>query len=243
MHYISKYRNSEREKKYAELPPLSPPPSTSSGQAPSPLTPVLPPPSLPSLEKPKTPSYQILTGGLLRDLNYKGEIRKADLDRIQKNYPAYKEAEVKTGVNWKILAAIHFRESSLGRTAKNNPFQFHGSLEKLATGNLLQDAISSGEILQKKSQVMSKKPGLVRTAPLKPDQVDGNNVRKAIFLYNGPIYKTPENSPYVMNGLDEEHRNMKIYLGKESNPRWGMDQRLGVLAYARELGKVFGETK
>ncbi|MBF0493449.1 MAG: hypothetical protein HQM15_11820 [Deltaproteobacteria bacterium] len=184
---------------------------------------------------------QGLMGNTFRNLDYQGLLQSKDLDLIQKNYPAYKQAEQKTDVNWRVLAAIHLRETNLSQAAgtKHNPFQFDGIYKSKISGNLLQDAITAGNILQTKTQVENAHYGLKAVDPLRAEQMDGENLRQAIFRYNGPIYGSPEKSPYVMNAWDEEHQAMPIYRGKAAVPHWGVDHRLGVMTTIRELNRAF----
>ncbi len=196
-----------------------------------------PPPELKplfQLEKRIPENYRPLPGGGFRRLDYEGLLGKKDLNRIEKNYPLYKEAESKTGVNWKVLAAVHYRESSLGKDpfAKGNEFQFDGVYKKRASGNLLHDAITAGQILQEKNHRAKK-------SPLLADEFAGEKVKEALFRYNGTLYRSSEKSPYVMNQFDEKHSDMKIFRGKGVRPRWGNDSRLGSYTVIRELTRAF----
>ncbi len=189
---------------------------------------------LSEIEKTNTETYRLLPGGGSRQLDYQGLLSQKDLDRIEKNYPIYKEAEKKTGINWKLLAAVHYRESSLGQNprAKGNEYQFSGANKNRVSGNLLEDTITAGKILQEKVKE-------AHMSPLEGDEFAGHKVQTALLGYNGRIYKSPEHSPYVMNQFDEEHQNMKIFLGKDAKPTWSMDHRLGAYTVIRELTKAF----
>jgi len=201
------------------------------------------PPDFKGVEKNKEKDLLPLMGGSLRNLSYSGPLRPQDLDLIEKNYPSYREAQKQTGVNWRVLAAIHLRESDLSRhpLTHNNPFQLDGVYLGLQTGNLLKDTVTAGRILQAKTQTSNAHYHLQPVEKLDPHQVEGKNLEQALFRYNGPIYGTPEKSPYVMNGYDKAHENMKIYRGKTAHPQWGVDHRLGVLTTVRELVKAFPE--
>ncbi len=190
--------------------------------------------SLSHLEKRSEEIYRPLPGGGGRNLNYKGLLSQKELDRVEKNYPVYKAAEMKTGINWKILAAVHYRESSLGKNtgAKGNEYQFDGAYKSRATGKFYEDTITAGKILQEKVKI-------AKLSPLLGDEFAGPKVQRALLGYNGLIYKTPEHSPYVMNQFDETHQNMKIYLGPNANPRWGVDHRLGAYTVIKELTRAF----
>ncbi len=190
--------------------------------------------SLSQLEKRNEEIYRPLPGGGARRLDYEGLLSQKELDRIEKNYPVYKEAEIKTGINWKILAAVHYRESSLGKNAlaKGNEYQFDGGYKSRTTGKFYEDTLTAGKILQEKVKE-AKLPSLVG------DEFAGDKVQRALLGYNGLIYKTPENSPYVMNQFDEAHQDMKIYRGAHANPRWGVEHRLGAYTVIRELTRAF----
>lgn len=201
-------------------------------------------PPLQGIEKKNGVTQSPLPGGGWWDLSYEGPLKEKELEAVEKNYPIYKEAERRTGVNWKIIAAVHYRESDFGlnKKAKGNEFQFDGVYKKLASGDLLKDAVSAGKILQEKIQiegwVKKTKVFLDRMDRLTPHQTDGENVRQALFRYNGTIYKTPENSPYVMNQLDEGHQGMSNKYVKPGSARV-TDPQMGALLVIRELGKVF----
>jgi len=216
----------------------------------------LPKPPLAEIEKPKPITDQPLPGGGVRKLDYKGPLSARELDRVERLYSLYKEAESKSQVNWKVLAGVHYRESALGLNpkARGNEFQFDGANKGRATGNLLLDAIEAGKLLQEKASsglysAKAKKFLVPPTDRLRAHQTDEENVRTAVFLYNGPVYRKKaapgappyDRSPYVLNQLDNQHRNMDLYLGNNANPRWAADRRLGVIPFVRELGKAFVE--
>lgn len=192
------------------------------------------PVSLQPVEKKQADHLNPLPGGGFRRLDYEGILSRKDLNLIEKNYPIYKEAERKTGINWKVLAAVHYRESSLGKNslAKGNEFQFDGDYKKLATGHLLKDAITAGKILQEKNSHTQK-------TPLLGDEFAGEKVKEAMFRYNGRVYKQSDHSPYVMNQFDDQHHNMKLFLGRDATPKWGTDRRLGAYTVIRELTRAF----
>lgn len=198
--------------------------------------------SLKKIEKPQEIKLRAFAGGGIRNLKYLGTLSEKQLDRVEEFYPFYKQAEKVTQVNWKILAGIHYRESSLGLDpkAKGNQFQFDGDLKSKATGNLLSDLIQTGKILQSKAKA-------AKMNPLSPDQFHTENVAQALFGYNGKIYRqfvspnqtSYDRSPYVLNRIDSKHLEMPIYLGKNTHPQWSIDHRLGVITFANELEKAF----
>jgi len=208
--------------------------ATEPSAPPQEAAPLLPPPALPQLEKRQAERFRPLPGGGSRRLEYQGLLNARELDRVERNYPVYKEAEQRTGVNWKILAAIHYRESSLGQDprARGNEFQFDGSYRKLATGDLLRDAITAGRILQEKNRQAGN-------PPLSEGGFAGPKVQEALFRYNGTLYRRAEASPYVMNQFDEAHSGMALYRGKNAQPSWGRDARLGAYTVIRELTRAF----
>lgn len=189
---------------------------------------------LPKIEQRHPENVRLLPGGGSRRLQYKGLLSEKELNQVEKNYPIYLAAQKKTGVNWKVIAAIHYRESSLGLNpkGKGNEFQFDGVYKKLATGNLQKDAITAGKILQEKVA----QAGL---DPLTENLFAGEKVQEALFRYNGTLYKQAEKSPYVMNQFDTGHEDMKIFRGANVSPRWGVDARLGAYTVIRELTRAF----
>lgn len=190
--------------------------------------------ALPKVEQRSPDTLRPLPGGGSRRLQYQGLLSAKQLDQVEKNYPVYKAAEDKTGVNWKIIAALHYRESSLGLdpNAKGNEFQFDGANRKFATGDFQKDAIHAGKIIQEKL----RKAGL---EALSEGGFAGEKVQEALFRYNGTLYKEAEKSPYVMNQFDETHENMRIFRGKNVLPAWGVDRRLGAYTVIRELTRAF----
>ncbi|MBL7685621.1 MAG: hypothetical protein JNK65_06275, partial [Deltaproteobacteria bacterium] len=52
------------------------------------------------VEKLKPKTQEPLLGGVCKNTDYAGSISEKDLDKVSQNYPAYKEAEVTTGVDW-----------------------------------------------------------------------------------------------------------------------------------------------
>jgi len=126
------------------------------------------------------------------------------LDNIEKNRAIYQKAAKAEGINWEMLAAIHYREGS------NNPNQSLMSGEKIGTKNpdtgkiyhtLEESAIAAARSL--KSRVSS-----LTTS-------SSNETIKLAFLGHnrGNMYKlggcTPDQSPYVMNQFDAAHINMR----------------------------------
>ena len=190
--------------------------------------------ALPKVEQRTPDTLRLLPGGGSRRLQYQGLLSAKQLDQVEKNYPVYKAAEDKTGVNWKIIAALHYRESSLGLdpNAKGNEFQFDGAYKKFATGNFQKDAIRAGKIIQEKV----REAGL---EALSDSAFAGEKVQEALFRYNGTLYNQAEKSPYVMNQFDETHEDMRIFRGKNASPRWGVDRRLGAYTVIRELTRAF----
>jgi hypothetical protein len=226
-----------------ERPHLSPSPDEKQTLPPAPsLDPSSPTESpLHQVERSRDLNLIPLPGGGWRNLEYKGPLENY-LERIEQNYPLYREAERRTGVNWKILAAVHYRESDLGmnKAARGNEFQFSGSYRKRATGDLLHDAVEAGNILQEKAL----RGGIW---PLLPDQSDGEGVRIALFRYNGTGYRrlrapgapVYDRSPYVMNQIDDRHRDMRKYrFDHEPHPS-GVDRQWGAVFFIRELAKAF----
>ena len=154
------------------------------------------------------------------------------------NMDRYKAAEAATGVLWPIVAALHYREAGMDSTKS----VFNGA------------ALGSGTNVDGKEVVSDPNQDAINAAKTLVELADsvydikiskGANISteqwgQAFLAYNrGFLYeqngKTYDQSPYVMNGFDNEHMNMS-WVGKPADPAVsGVDGNkagaLAVLAY------------
>jgi len=151
-----------------------------------------------------------LIGG--NNLNYASKqiLRSAELTAINDNLKFYQEAATANDIPWQLLAAIHYRESSLKRFGPSNgygPFQITPSVYPKGdyTDAQFQDAAN-------------KAAAFIRNKAGNRDLTKPDNIKYTMFAYNGTasIYKTQalniglnqtqadngEGSPYVMNKAD-----------------------------------------
>ncbi len=147
------------------------------------------------------------TGGLITGTDTGGctggKLPQSVLDLINQNKPVYQAAAKAEGIDWEMLAAVHYRE------ATNNP---NGSLmsgEKIGTVNpdngktyntLYDSAVAAAQSL--KSRVNGLRVGS-----------DSDTIKKAFLGHNrGDRYTkggcSLDSSPYVMNQFDAAHTNM-----------------------------------
>lgn len=151
--------------------------------------------------------------------NYAGVdvFSEADLAAIEANRPFYEEAAQPYGFDWRILAVIHYRETSLRRYNPSNGQGVYQLYSLLAQGISFPPAssISDAEFLRQTKlaakYIMDKAKGLDLTTP--------EGVKRLFFMFNGVAQKyvnkaismgfsqeeaqNGEGSPYVMNMFDE----------------------------------------
>lgn len=144
--------------------------------------------------------------------------------RIQAEYPILKRVEERTGVPWQMLAAIWLRESSCQKnlTTLGGPFQFDPVPNYNQLRDLLKDyskvPLSDVEALVYRGVndfeaaatfaacFIKKKMYPEAIYPGMSDEV----AKEALWCYNGKAYGSADRSPYVMNGYDADHRDMKV---------------------------------
>lgn len=131
-----------------------------------------------------------------------------DHRNIDRNKPLYKRAEALTGVPWRLIAAIHYRENGLrhqvGRPGSCMQFdppltakQERAFAERCGI-KPMQTAADPGFAFICAALFLQDKMKAHGHEPLTP----GAGLRfqwLAAFYYNGTGYGTPEKSPYVSN--------------------------------------------
>lgn len=173
--------------------------------------------------------------GLIQRLNYKGKLSGRELRKIIENYPIYKEAANDADIPWQMLAAIHYRESSLSTKSRahGGPFQFDPPLYQ-GEEDFTIGARLAARFLQNKSSYR-----------LNPNTENINIIKDTFWGYNGRAYGSSNNSPYVMNQFDNSHQNMRIRgtVIDQRGQRFrvnSIDKRLGAFTFYCELKKAFG---
>lgn len=178
---------------------------------------------------PKTPeSPTASVPDIIIDPSLAGETQwsSSELAFIRDNIDMYTNIEKATGVEWEIIAALHYRETSLGMTNPANGqglFQLYSSGEHFAPGPITKEEFTRQGILAANLLKDKTKIGAVY-GELKLS--DPDKVKDVLFSYNGRAhqyikqskdlgYSLPaEGSPYVMNLADDKRNSTK-------NPNWG----------------------
>lgn len=187
---------------------------------------------------------------------YKG-LTDQQIKRVQAAYPALRQVQRITGVPWQAMAAIWYRESFSVTPPKTpgGPFQFDpipspGALrglldrftklndeEKRRIAALGVNTFYTGAVLA--ACFLRTKTGPVIT-PDAPDEV----IKDALYGYNGRKYGSADNSPYVMNGIDEAHYPMRLR-GTIPDGKGGRkmvdieDERPGAFTVYKQLKALF----
>lgn len=132
-----------------------------------------------------------------------GKLSQSQLVLINQNKSVYQQAAQAEGIDWEMLAAIHFRESD------NNPGRSLMSGELLGTRNpdngLVYNTLYDSAVAAAKS-LKSRVSGLHAGS-------DADTIKKAFLGHNrGNMYSNGgcniDQSPYVMNQYDTQHTNM-----------------------------------
>lgn len=170
-------------------------------------------------------------------MTYKPSIplTKQQLDYIFDFKHVFLKVQDATGVPWEAVAGIWTRESFSVASPRTpgGPFQFDPPLDFEAIAKLLHQYTN----LDAATITAMSKKGIndFETAAyccacwlrknckpvLKPASPDAD-IRDAIYGYNGRSYGSVFNSPYVMNGFDEQHKDMHL---RGTIPIPGSDRR------------------
>ncbi len=147
----------------------------------------------------------------------------AQIERIRQVKHVFEKVEKLTGVPWQAVAAVWYRESFSVTSPKTpgGPFQFDPVLQPVTIHNLLKffTKLSEFEIQQAvRKGVNDFETGALcaacwlrlKTKPVITPNVSDEVIKDAFYGYNGRAYGNADQSPYVMNGFDEKHRDMVL---------------------------------
>lgn len=151
------------------------------------------------------------------------QLNQKQLERIKAVLPALKYAEKATGVPWEAVAAVWTRESFSVAPPKTpgGQMQFDPEPSKKSLMTLLNTytnlPTSEKEDLVKRG-VYDFKAALIFAAcwlrhkckPVINRHSSDHDIQDAFWGYNGRAYGSADKSPYVMNGYDAEHMDMRV---------------------------------
>lgn len=185
------------------------------------------------------------------------KLLEAQIEHIRHVKPVFENAERLTGVPWEAVAAVWYRESFSVTPPKTpgGPFQFDPVLSSATIRQLLRrfTKLPTQAIEQYATKgVNDFETGALCAAcwlrlkvkPVITPDVSDSVIQEAFYGYNGRAYGSAENSPYVMNGLDEQHLNMRLR-GSIPDGKGGrihiskIDKRPGAFTVYRQLKDVF----
>jgi len=136
--------------------------------------------------------------------------------RLEQNRLIYEEAAKKTGVDWKIIAAIHYREAGMSSSHSTVSGEKLGhenpDNKKMTCHSLLESAIETGNIFKRNLQFAYKREY----------SLDQETLERGFLAYNrGGSYAarnvSPDKSPYVLNFYNENYDNM-VWPDSEAEP-------------------------
>lgn len=191
-------------------------------------------------------------------------LTQAELDKIKLGKKDLEYTQEVTGVDWRILAGIWYRENSLKMTIPGRVggvWQFDPPLSSTRKKALLDKYSTLSE--KEKLEVIQKsdnfKEGSILAACFLRDKVKpvldirkrgilpDEEVGDALYAYNGKKYGANwRKSPYVNNNADDDHMGLVLRgtMPDVHNPFKRVrvaypDRRLGAFVVYRELGKIF----
>ncbi|MDB5163004.1 MAG: peptidoglycan lytic protein [Candidatus Saccharibacteria bacterium] len=154
----------------------------------------------------------------------------------EQNMERYLAAQTAEGVPWQVIAALHYREAGMDPTKSISNGATLGSGVNVDGVNVVEDANQDAINMAKHFKRMAKS---VYGIDVEKDAMTAELWGQAFLAYNrGSLYKrqgsTYDQSPYVMNGLDESHMNMRWVAADTVN---GVDgNKAGALTVLQYLG-------
>jgi lysozyme family protein len=177
---------------------------------------------------PARPDWSYLWQTCTLDSNRLAEI-KTVCQKIQLNYAKYKEVELKTGVPWKLIAAIHYRESTLNfATCLHNGDPLPGPTYRVPKNRGPFSSWSESAIDALKYDGLHKiKFDSIESQLIMAEKMNGLGYRKTGGEY----------SPYVWAGTNHSDETGKYVVdGKYSST--AQEKQLGVAAILKGLEAV-----
>lgn len=149
----------------------------------------------------------------------------SEINKIASQKPIFQRAQDVTGVPWRAIATIWYRESfSIAPPTHRvgGQFQFDPPLNEKTMRYLLDKYTNLNEeqkIAHIKSGIEYFTSAAVFAAcwlrhkanPILTPSASDDDIKDAFYGYNGRAYKDADHSPYVMNYADEDHYEMRIY--------------------------------
>lgn len=145
------------------------------------------------------------------------------IERIRQVKHVFEKVKRLTGVPWQAVAAVWYRESFSVTPPKTpgGPFQFDPVLQPETISNLLKffTRLSSSEIDQyARKGINDFETGALcaacwlrlKTKPVITPDASDEVIKDAFYGYNGRAYGGADKSPYVMNGFDENYKDMVL---------------------------------
>lgn len=184
----------------------------------------------------------------------------SQIQTIKKNKSVYVNAEHLTGVPWQAVAAVHFREHSLGTSNPERvggPFQFDPPLTEIQMRSLLKRFTNIGkketieEYVRKGINTFETAAVFAacwlrhKSVPVITPTASDESIKDAFWGYNGKAYGSADKSPYVMNMYDSAHMNMVLRgtVPDKKNPSKRVkvetvDKRPGAFTIYKELKRL-----
>lgn len=185
------------------------------------------------------------------------KLNPSEVKRVQNVYPTLKVIQNATDVPWQMLAAVWVRESFSISPPKTpgGPWQF----DPPPSGNRIRYYLEEFTTLNQDQKLNVMKFGInnffaggVLAACHLQAKVDGrltidsvdDLIKYAFWAYNGKAYGAADKSPYVMNGFDAKHKDMRI-IGTVPDGRGGrikinnIDERPGAFVVYTQLKELF----
>lgn len=168
----------------------------------------------------------------------------------------FQEVEAAIGVPWQAVAAIWTRESFSVAPPKTpgGPFQFDPPLNQHQIRGLLK---TFSQLSADKIEEFTKKGTndfetaayccacwlRLKCKPVLTPKSPDADIKDAMYGYNGRAYGSVDNSPYVMNGYDKAHKEMRL-IGTIPDGKGGrkkiniVDKRPGAFTVYKQLKEL-----
>lgn len=181
----------------------------------------------------------------ISDVPQKGvDLFNSALPNIEQLKPLYEKSAQAAGIEWEIIAAIHYREGN------NNPDQSVFSGEKIGSSNP-DSGTTRGTTIEE--NIMLAGPAIKSYAKdfynvdLKPANNTVEDLQKLFIAWNrGNLYKNNnqpiDTSPYVMNYYSNEYADMRFpdTKAEPASTRGKLDRRNGALTMYKLMKNKFG---